>query len=99
MRSSDWSSDVCSSDLASPKGSTGRLDVFTRLIVDRAAGFEQVPGGYSGPMYLEIAPRTFSIVVRAGDRLNQIRFRVGAPGTSDRQDRRASCRERGCQNV
>ncbi|HEY9567320.1 MAG TPA: 2'-deoxycytidine 5'-triphosphate deaminase, partial [Thalassobaculum sp.] len=70
---------------ASPKSSTVRLDVFTRLIVDRAAGFEQVPGGYSGPMYLEIAPRTFSIVVRAGDRLNQIRFRVGAPGTSDRQ--------------
>src|SRR3546814_9306425 len=83
----------------SPKSSTGRLDVFTRLIVDRAAGFEQVPGCYSGPMYLEIAPRTFSIVVRAGDRLNQTRFRVGAPGTSDRQDRRASCRERGCQNV
>lgn len=73
------------SGTASPKSSTGRLDVFTRLIVDRAAGFEQVPFGYSGPMYLEIAPRTFSIVVRAGDRLNQIRFRVGAPGTSDRQ--------------
>jgi len=73
------------SGTASPKSSTGRLDVFTRLIVDRAAGFEQVPFGYAGPMYLEIAPRTFSIVVRAGDRLNQIRFRVGAPGTSDRQ--------------
>lgn len=77
------------SGIASPKSSTGRLDVFTRLIVDRASGFEQVPAGYSGPMYLEIAPRTFSIVVRAGDRLNQIRFRVGATGTSDRQLREA----------
>jgi len=73
------------SAIASPKSSTGRLDVFTRLIVDRAAGFEQVPAGYTGPMYLEIAPRTFSIVVRAGDRLNQIRFRRGATDTSDRQ--------------
>jgi dCTP deaminase len=73
------------SAIASPKSSTGRLDVFTRLIVDRAAGFEQVPAGYAGPMYLEIAPRTFSIVVRAGDRLNQIRFRMGATDTSDRQ--------------
>jgi dCTP deaminase len=73
------------SGTASPKSSTGRLDVFTRLIVDRASGFERVPAGYAGPMYLEIAPRTFSIVVRAGIRLNQIRFRVGTPGTSDRQ--------------
>lgn len=73
------------SAIASPKSSTGRLDVFTRLIVDRASGFEKVSDGYTGPMYLEIAPRTFSIVVRAGDRLNQIRFRVGATDTSDVQ--------------
>lgn len=73
------------SAVASPKSSTGRLDVFTRLIVDRASGFEKVAAGYSGPMYLEIAPRTFSIVVRAGDRLNQIRFRIGATDTSDVQ--------------
>lgn len=84
------------SGTASPKSSTGRLDVFTRLIVDRAAGFEQVPAGYAGPMYLEIAPRTFSIVVRAGDRLNQIRFRVGATGTSDRQLREATTSIRWC---
>lgn len=74
---------------ASPKSSTGRLDVFTRLIVDRGPVFEQVPAGYRGPMYLEIAPRSFSIVVRAGDRLNQIRFRTGASGTSDTQLRAA----------
>ena len=70
---------------ASPKSSTGRLDVFTRLIVDRATAFEQVSAGYAGPMYLEIAPRSFSIVVRAGDRLNQIRFRRGDTDTTDSQ--------------
>ena len=71
--------------IASPKSSTGRIDVFTRLIVDRAATFEQVPAGYKGPLYLEIAPRTFSIVVRAGDRLNQIRFRTGDTERTDSQ--------------
>lgn len=70
---------------ASPKSSTGRLDVFTRLIVDRGVTFERIPSGYSGPLYLEIAPRSFSIVVRAGDRLNQIRFRSGLTDTSDSQ--------------
>ncbi len=74
---------------ASPKSSTGRIDVFTRLIVDRASTFEQVSAGYRGPMYLEIAPRSFSIVVRAGDRLNQIRFRRGDTDTTDSQLRAA----------
>ncbi len=67
---------------ANPKSSTGRLDVFTRLIADRASAFDQVPPGYAGPLYLEIAPRTFSILVRRGSRLNQLRFRRGqAPGS------------------
>lgn len=70
---------------ASPKSSTGRLDVFTRLIVDRGVTFERIPAGYTGPLYLEIAPRSFSIVVRAGDRLNQIRFRSGQTDTTDSQ--------------
>ena len=60
-----------------PKSSTGRLDVFTRVITDRARSFDQVPAGYEGPLYLEISPRTFPIIVRRGSRLSQIRFRSG----------------------
>jgi dCTP deaminase len=64
---------------ANPKSSTGRLDVLTRLIADRSGAFDQIDRGYQGPLYIEIAPRTFSIVVRTGTRLNQIRFRRGSP--------------------
>jgi dCTP deaminase len=64
---------------ANPKSSTGRLDILTRLMTDRSEAFDQVERGYHGPLYIEIAPRTFSIVVRAGTRLNQIRFRRGSP--------------------
>jgi dCTP deaminase len=60
---------------ANPKSSTGRLDILTRLIADEAALFDQVEEGYEGQLYLEIAPRSFSVVVRAGTRLNQLRFR------------------------
>ena len=60
---------------ANPKSSTGRLDVFTRLIADRQDGFDTVDEGYAGPLFAEICPRTFSIKVRYGSRLNQIRFR------------------------
>jgi len=62
---------------ANPKSSTGRLDVFTRVIGDNCSQFDAIPHGYKGPLYLEIAPRTFSILVRTGDRLAQIRFRNG----------------------
>jgi dCTP deaminase len=62
---------------ANPKSSTGRLDVFTRVIADRARGFDQVPAGYHGPLYAEISPRTFPVLVREGSRLSQIRFRHG----------------------
>ena len=64
---------------ANPKSSTGRLDILTRLIADRSAAFDRVPRGYQGPLYVEIAPRTFSVVVRTGSRLNQLRFRRGSP--------------------
>jgi dCTP deaminase len=60
---------------ANPKSSTGRLDVFTRLIADHQDGFDTVEEGYAGPLFAEICPRTFSIKVRYGSRLNQIRFR------------------------
>jgi dCTP deaminase len=62
---------------ANPKSSTGRLDVFTRVIFDRARGFDQISSGYHGPLYVEISPRTFPILVREGSRLSQIRFRRG----------------------
>lgn len=62
---------------ANPKSSTGRLDIFTRVIADNAQEFDKIPAGYKGPLYLEISPRTFPIVVRRGSRLSQIRFRVG----------------------
>jgi dCTP deaminase len=64
---------------ANPKSSTGRLDILTRLMTDHSEAFDQVERGYQGPLYIEIAPRTFSIVVRAGTRLNQVRFRRGSP--------------------
>ena len=60
---------------ANPKSSTGRLDILTRLIADEATHFDQVEEGYEGLLYIEIAPRSFSVVVRTGTRLNQLRFR------------------------
>jgi dCTP deaminase len=60
---------------ANPKSSTGRLDILTRLIADEAVTFDQVEDGYEGQLYIEIAPRSFSVVVRTGTRLNQLRFR------------------------
>ena len=60
---------------ANPKSSTGRLDVFTRLITDRSEVFDSVEAGYHGRLYAEVSPRTFSVKVRRGTRLNQIRFR------------------------
>ncbi len=64
---------------ANPKSSTGRLDILTRLITDRSISFDQVQPRYEGPLYVEVAPCTFSVVVRMGSRLNQIRFRRGSP--------------------
>ncbi|MAY61361.1 MAG: 2'-deoxycytidine 5'-triphosphate deaminase [Rhizobiales bacterium] len=60
-----------------PKSSTGRLDIFTRVLTDHGQEFDQIPAGYEGPLWLEISPRTFPIVVRTGSRLSQIRFRQG----------------------
>ncbi|WP_292071968.1 2'-deoxycytidine 5'-triphosphate deaminase [Brevundimonas sp. UBA7534] len=64
---------------ANPKSSTGRVDVFVRLLTDRGASFDDVDEGYDGPLYLEIAPQTFSILVRPGTRLNQLRLKAGEP--------------------
>src|SRR3989441_1958038 len=62
---------------ANPKSSTGRLDVFTRVIADQTRGFDRVNAGYHGPLYAEISPRTFPVLVREGSRLSQLRFRRG----------------------
>lgn len=62
---------------ANAKSSTGRLDLFTRLLADNAVEFDRVDEGYDGPLYAEISPRSFSVLVRPGMRLNQIRFRAG----------------------
>ena len=67
------------SAFANPKSSIGRLDVFTRVITDGGTAFDRVPDGYDGPLYAEIAPRTFSIQVREGSRLCQLRLRRGTP--------------------
>jgi dCTP deaminase len=64
---------------ANPKSSTGRVDVFVRLLTDHGPVFDDVAEGYSGPLYLEIAPQTFSILVRTNTRLNQLRLKRGAP--------------------
>jgi dCTP deaminase len=64
---------------ANPKSSTGRLDVLTRLITDRGTAFDRVERGYKGPLYVEVAPMSFSVVARQGTCLNQLRFRRGTP--------------------
>ena len=68
---------------ANPKSSTGRLDIFTRVITDFAREFDNVAEGYAGPLYVEISPRTFSCLVRTGSRLTQMRFRQGPVVRSD----------------
>lgn len=80
----EWYLPASISGKANPKSTTGRLDVFTRLITDYGTEFERVPAGYKGKLYLEVVPRTFSILVRMGTRLNQVRFVRGTPPPSDR---------------
>ena len=63
--------------VANAKSSTGRLDLLTRTITDGGAEFDRIPGGYTGPLYAEVCPRSFSVLVRPGMRLNQIRLRRG----------------------
>ena len=63
---------------ANPKSTTGRLDLFTRLITDYGMEFERVPPGYRGKLYAEVVPRTFTVAVREGMRLNQVRFVRGS---------------------
>lgn len=69
--------------VANAKSSTGRLDLLTRTITDGGTEFDRIPEGYQGPLYAEVCPRSFSVLVRAGQRLNQVRFRQGQAVLSD----------------
>lgn len=76
------------SAMGNPKSSTGRLDVFTRLITDYGTEFDRVREQYKGPLYAEVSPRTFSVLVRKGTRLSQLRVRRGNPPSTDEDMRR-----------
>ena len=69
---------------ANPKSTTGRLDIFTRLITDYGTEFDRVPPGYKGKLYAEVVSRTFTVAIRAGMRLSQLRFMQGNPVSGDR---------------
>jgi dCTP deaminase len=69
--------------VANAKSSSGRLDLLTRTITDGGVEFDRIPAGYQGTLYAEVCPRSFSVLVRAGQRLNQIRFRQGQAVLSD----------------
>ncbi|MGA8365446.1 MAG: 2'-deoxycytidine 5'-triphosphate deaminase, partial [Solirubrobacteraceae bacterium] len=86
LESVEFSSRV--SGIANPKSSTGRIDVFTRLITDRAQAFDRIEPGYRGPLFAEISPRTFPVLVRKNSRLNQLRVRHGNPQFTDTQLKR-----------
>jgi dCTP deaminase len=77
-----------------PKSSTGRLDVFTRVIADETRGFDRIAPGYSGPLYAEISPKTFPILVREGSRLSQLRLRRGDAVLGAEELRTLHARER-----
>ncbi len=64
---------------ANPKSTTGRLDIFTRLICETGNEFERLPEGYKGTLYAEVVPRTFTVIVSEGVKLNQLRFIRGCP--------------------
>jgi len=76
------------SGFANPKSSIGRLDVFARVITDYGSEFDRIREGYKGPLYAEISPRSFSILVRSGSSLVQLRIRRGSPQFSDTALRR-----------
>jgi dCTP deaminase len=70
---------------ANPKSSTGRLDVFTRVITDRADRFDIIKPGYAGKLYAEVSPRTFPVLARRGSRLAQLRLRTGEARLGDNE--------------
>lgn len=79
--------------VANAKSSTGRLDLLTRLVTDDGTEFDRLPEGYDGPLYAEICPRSFSVLVRPGMRLNQLRLRQGQAVLTDDELRDLNARE------
>jgi dCTP deaminase len=82
LESLDLPGDIAA--IANPKSSTGRLDVFTRVIADGVTAFDKIPAGFKGALWLEVCPQSFPIIVREGTRLSQLRFRSGEPADDDR---------------
>src|SRR5665213_1736850 len=78
---------------ANPKSSTGRIDVFTRVITDHSDRFDEVAAGYQGPLYLEVVPLSFAVRVREDLTLNQLRLSIGRPWLNDDQVRDAHEKE------
>lgn len=72
---------------ANPKSSTGRLDVFCRLVTDNGTSFDDIPPGFTGRLFLEVVPRSFPVRVREGDSLAQLRFVIGDPTLDDAETR------------
>lgn len=72
-----------------PKSTTGRLDIFTRLVTDYSHRFEEIAPGYKGPLFLEVVPKSFPIRVQTGQKLNQLRLRHGNGRLSDEEVRQA----------
>jgi len=73
------------SAIANAKSSTGRLDLLTRIITNNGTEFDRIPAGYNGQLFVEICPRSFSVLVRPGMRLNQIRLRQGQSIVTDKE--------------
>jgi dCTP deaminase len=92
IESLDLPADIAAA--TNPKSSTGRLDVFTRVIADETRGFDRVAGGYKGPLYAEISPKTFPVLVREGSRLSQLRLRRGDAALGAEALRALHARER-----
>jgi dCTP deaminase len=78
---------------ANPKSSTGRVDVFTRVITDRSERFDEIANGYQGALYLEVVPLSFAVRVCEDLTLNQLRLSVGRPLLSDADIRATHRRE------
>ena len=81
---------------ANPKSTTGRLDIFTRLITDYGTEFDRVAPGYKGKLYAEVVSRTFTVAIRAGMRLSQLRFVHGNPRSGDQHHQRLGSRRAAC---
>ena len=62
---------------ANPKSTTGRLDIFARVLTDSNPRFDDVAPGYKGQLFLEVMPRSFTIKVGAGLSLVQLRLMAG----------------------